>query len=126
MNGPFFSERGIIPYSSTLRSFTHCARRSLRNPRTGPDTRCEIEQNGQTKRVPCAFEMFSTITAQPGRQNRISTCGAGCIFDVRRNIGFATALAAGLAAGFAAWRRAGLPAARRVDRLVDLVLEAVM
>ena len=41
MNGPFFSERAIVspflyPYSSTRRSLTHCARRSLRNPRTGP------------------------------------------------------------------------------------------
>jgi len=116
----------MLSYSSTRRSFTHCARRSLRNPRTGPATRCEIEQNGQTNRVPCAFAIFSTITAQPGRQNRISTCGAGCSFDASRDNGFAAAFAAGLAPAFAAWRRTVLPAARRVDRLLDLVLEAVI
>ena len=66
MNGPFFSERGIVsPYSSTRRSFTHCARRIFRNPRTGPETRCESGQKGHTKRVPCAFGIFSTITAHP-------------------------------------------------------------
>jgi hypothetical protein len=116
----------MLSYSSTRRSFTHCARRSLRNPRTGPATRCEIEQNGQTNRVPCAFETFSTITAQPGRQKRISTCGAGCSFEASRDNGFDGVLAAGFAAGLAAWRRTVLPAARRVDRLLDLVLEAVM
>src|SRR5712692_3030972 len=78
MNGPFFSERGIFPsYSVTRRSLTHCARRNLRNPRTGPGTRCETVQNGHTKRVPSAEAVFSTITDQPGLQNRKSTCSGG-------------------------------------------------
>src|SRR6185437_14249040 len=64
-------------YSPTRRSFTHCARRMRRKPRTGPGTRCDTGQNGQTKRVPCAFGVFSTITAQPGLQIRYITCGWG-------------------------------------------------
>src|ERR1700730_17798940 len=65
-NGPFFSERpiGFLPcsfsqpyrlraYSSTRRILIHCARRTLRKPRTGPDTRCEWVQKGHTNRVPC-------------------------------------------------------------------------
>src|SRR5579872_2326399 len=64
-------------YSPTRRSFTHCARRIRRKPRTGPGTRCDTGQNGQTKRVPCAFGVFSTITAQPGLQIRYITCGWG-------------------------------------------------
>src|SRR5665213_1967592 len=82
MNGPFFSERPIVSpyaltlmllsrfffadYSSTLRHLIHCARRNLRKPRTGPGTRCDTGQNGHTNRVPCAFGVFSTVTAQPG------------------------------------------------------------
>src|SRR5580700_12113723 len=51
MNGPFLSERGMFllyldSYSSTLRSLTHCARRILRKPRTGPGTRCDTGQKG--------------------------------------------------------------------------------
>ncbi len=57
-------------YSSTRRSFTHFSRRSLRNPRTGPDTRCESGQKGHTNLVPCALGIFSTITAQPFRHRR--------------------------------------------------------
>src|ERR1700722_12190809 len=65
--GPFLSERGIFPvpptpYSSTRRNLTHCARRILRNPRTGPETRCDNVQKGQTKRVPCWLGFFSTHT----------------------------------------------------------------
>jgi hypothetical protein len=117
MNGPFLSERAIVSphhsilldapffpqalrlalYSSTRRHFTHCARRNLRNPRTGPGTRCETGQNGHTKRVPCAFGAFSTVTAHPGLHRRYSTCtgttGANRL--------------AGLAAGFAGAGAAG-------------------
>ena len=86
MNGPFFSERGICSstscfYSSTLRNFTHCARRNFLNPRTGPGTRCDSGQNGQTKRVPCAFGIVSTITAQLDLHRRKKTCGAGASLD---------------------------------------------
>src|ERR1700722_1826882 len=62
--------RHLLSYSSTRRSFTHCARRTLLNPRTGPETRCDNGQKGQTNRVPCAFGILSTITAQPDRHNR--------------------------------------------------------
>src|ERR1700726_88475 len=91
-NGPFFSERAIFyPYSSTLRKRLHCARRIFLNPRTGPGTRCDLGQNGQTKRVPRAFGMRSTITAQPGLHSLYSTGSGG-----------ATNFAAGFtAAGFA-------------------------
>ena len=85
MKGPFLSERGInlsnLPYSSTRRSFTHCARRNFRNPRTGPGTRCDSGQNGQTNRVPCMFGILSTITAHPALHSRKKTCGAGSSFD---------------------------------------------
>src|SRR6266478_4852684 len=64
-------------YSSTRRSLIHCARRILRNPRTGPGTRCESGQNGHTNRVPCAFGVFSTATAHPGLHNRYCTCKGG-------------------------------------------------
>src|ERR1700690_3996793 len=90
MNGPFLSERGIFfSYSSTRRNFTHCARRIFRNPRTGPETRCESGQKGHTKRVPCAFGIFSTITAQPGLQIRNNTCGGGVSFETVFTTGFA-------------------------------------
>jgi hypothetical protein len=62
--------RHLLSYSSTRRSFTHCARRTLLNPRTGPETRCDNGQKGQTNRVPCAFGILSTMTAQPDRHNR--------------------------------------------------------
>src|ERR1039457_1040696 len=119
MNGPFLSERAIVsPYSSTRRSLTHCARRSLRNPRTGPWTRCETGQNGHTNRVPCAFGVFSTLTAQPGLQNRYSTCTGAT----------ATNRAVGLT-GFAG--RAGRTdlldrATRRVIERVRLLRDALM
>ena len=86
-------------YSSTRRNFTHCARRSLLNPRTGPGTRCDNGQKGQTNRVPCAFGIFSTITAQPDRHNFTSTCGAGCSFEPIRPTGLATGLPAAVRAG---------------------------
>jgi len=57
--------------------------------------------------VPCAFAILSTITAQPARQSRKCTCGAG--------ISRAANFDSGLAAGFTfADRRAG--AAFRVVR----------
>ncbi len=87
---------GLAGYSSTRRHFTHCARRSLRKPRTGPGTRCETGQNGHTKRVPCAFGVFSTVTAQPGLHSRYSTCTGTT--GVKRLAGLA-GLGAGRAAG---------------------------
>ena len=78
-----------LPYSSTRRKRPHWACRIFLNPRTGPGTRCDFGQNGQTKRVPSAFGMRSTITAQPGLHSLYSTGSGG-----------ATTLAAGLATGF--------------------------
>src|SRR5215470_143106 len=115
-NGPFFRERAT--YSSTRRKRPHWARRIFLNPRTGPGTRCDFGQNGQTKRVPRAFGVRSTITAQPGLHSLYSTGSRGT-----------TALAAGLAATFAASRftarftgRARRPALRvvRVARICSL------
>ncbi len=98
MNGPFLSERAIVsPYSSTRRSLIHCARRSFLNPRTAPDTRWEIAQNGHTNRVPCELGALSTLTAHPGLQNRYSTC-----------TGTATKRTAGLTAFTGRLPRAGL------------------
>jgi hypothetical protein len=85
------SDRGIDCYSSTRRNFTHCARRNFLNPRTGPGTRCESGQNGQTNRVPCACGIFSTLTAHPGRHNRNITWGGGANFDTAFFTGFAAA-----------------------------------
>src|SRR5579864_211231 len=82
-----------------------------RKPRTGPGTRGDTGQNGHTKRVPCAFGVFSTITAQPGLQIRYITCGCGITtFNFR--------------AGFAAGRtRLEARAARReVLRVVRVAL----
>ena len=97
----------------------HCARRTLRKPRTGPGTRCDTGQNGQTKRVPCAFGVFSTVTAHPGLHSRYSTCTGTA--DANRPTGFA---------GFAAGRvaRAGLcvRATRRAAVLVRLVRDALI
>src|SRR5579859_1628803 len=77
-NGPFFNERAIVlGYSSTLRKRTHCARRIFLKPRTGPGTRCDLGQNGHTKRVPCALGMRSTITDQPGLHSLYSTGSGG-------------------------------------------------
>jgi hypothetical protein len=102
----------LLPYSSTRRKRPHCACRIFLNPRTGPGTRCDFGQNGQTKRVPSAFGIRSTITAQPGLHSLYSTGSGG-----------AAALAAGLATGFTAARftarftgRARRPA-ERVDRV---------
>src|ERR1700678_491842 len=107
-----------LTYPSTLRILIHCARRTLLNPRTGPETRCDTVQNGQTNRVPCAFGIVSTITAQPARHNRYCTCGAGVSFET-----FTATFAAGLAARFTARRGAAFLARRvagRAARLVDL------
>src|ERR1700733_15545872 len=82
-----------LTYPSTLRILIHCARRTLLNPRTGPETRCDTVQNGQTNRVPCAFGIVSTITAQPARHNRYCTCGAGVSFETFTDT-FATGFAA--------------------------------
>src|SRR5712664_2747591 len=77
-NGPFFSERAIcFLYSSTRRKRLHCARRIFLNPRTGPGTRCDFGQNGQTNRVPCAFAIRSTITDQPGLHSLYRTGSSG-------------------------------------------------
>jgi len=64
-------------YSPTLRNFSHCGRRILRNPRTGPGTRCDTGQKGQTNRVPCAFGARSTITPQPDLHSRYRIGGSG-------------------------------------------------
>jgi len=96
MNGPFLSERAIVspyssatlrfyfsPYSSTRRSLIHCARRSLRNPRTGPGTRVKRAER-HTNRVPWAFGVFSTATAHPGLHNRYCTCTGGAATNRQR------------------------------------------
>src|ERR1700704_3495018 len=134
MNGPFLSERAIVSpcssaalrlysstYSSTRRSLIHCARRSLRNPRTGPGTRCESGQNGHTNRVPCAFGVFSTATAHPGLHNRYCTCTGGA----------ATNRPAGLAGFSRRARRAGRAdlrarVTRRAVERVRLLLVALI
>jgi len=107
-----------LTYPSTLRILIHCARRTLLNPRTGPDTRCDTVQNGHTNRVPCAFGIVSTITAQPARHNRYCTCGAGTNFET-----FTAAFAAGFTVRLTARRGAAFLARRvagRAARLVDL------
>jgi hypothetical protein len=71
------------------------------NPRTGPGTRCDLGQKGQTKRVPCAFGMRSTITPHPGLHSLYSTGSGGTITGFR----FArTALTTTFGAGFFAAR----------------------
>src|SRR5216683_2463273 len=66
-----------IPYSSTRRKRPHGARRIFLNPRTGPGTRCDFGQNGQTNRVPCAFAIRSTMTDQPGLHSLYRTGSSG-------------------------------------------------
>jgi hypothetical protein len=59
-----------------------------------PGTRCDNGQNGQTNRVPCAFGILSTITAQPGLHSRYSNCGAsGTSFEanLHRRLGLRAA-----------------------------------
>src|SRR5882724_3403679 len=101
-NGPFFSERAIsLLYSSTRRKRPQGACRIFLNPRTGPGTRCDFGQNGQTNLVPIAFGARSTITAHPGLQslyNAGSSGTAGCFLTSTAT--FAT----GLATGFGATR----------------------
>ena len=106
----FLANAASFLYSSTRRSFTHCARRIFLNPRTGPETRCDFGQNGHTKRVPCAFGILSTITAQPGLHSRYNTCGAG--------IFLAETFTTGFAAGFTARRETAFRArdTRRTPR----------
>src|SRR5215468_5815859 len=120
-NGPFFSERAT--YSSTRRNRPHWACRIFLNPRTGPGTRCDFGQNGQTNRVPKAFGVRSTMTAQPGLHSLYSIGSRG---TATFTAGFPAR--AGLAAALAARRftarftgRARRPALRveRVARIVS-------
>src|SRR5215469_1994689 len=109
--------RSSILYSSTRRSFTHCARRIRRKPRTGPGTRCDTGQNGQTNRVPCALGSFSTTTAQLDLHSRYIVCGGGI-----------TTLA--LRTGFTSCRtcfraRAARPDTLRVVRVTLIVLPSI-
>jgi hypothetical protein len=97
-------------YSSTRRSLIHCARRIFLNPRTGPETRCDSGQKGHTKRVPCAFGIFSTMTAQPVLHNRSCTCGAGTDLETA----FTTGFTARRTTDFRA--RAGRRVVRRAER----------
>ena len=60
-------------YSSTRRKRPHCARRIFLNPRTGPGTRWDLGQNGQTNLVPCAFAVRSTTTDHPGLHSLYKT-----------------------------------------------------
>ena len=60
--------------------------------------------------------MFSTITAQPGRQMRNKICGAGVSLDTVLTTGLMTGFTTGFATGFTACRRAVFRA--RVVRLV--------
>src|SRR5208283_5008652 len=105
----------LLAYSSTRRKRPHGACRIFLKPRTGPGTRCDFGQNGQTKRVPSALGIRSTITAQPGLHSLYSTGSGG-----------ATSLAAGLTTGFIAARwtarftgRVRRPAVR-VDRVARI------
>jgi hypothetical protein len=64
----------------------------------------------------------STITAQPGRQKRYNTCGAGADFEMIRPTGLAAAFATGFAARRGTAFRAR--AARRVERR-DVLLAVI-
>src|SRR4029077_15910472 len=96
-----------IPYSSTRRKRPHGARRIFLNPLTGPGTRRDLGQNGHTNRVPCAFGIRSTMTAQPGLHSlyRTGSGGATTTFPAGR---------AGLVLSAAA--RFVVPLAGRADR----------
>src|SRR5216684_1482471 len=123
-NGPFFSERAIsLLYSSTRRKRPQGACRIFLNPRTGPGTRCDFGQNGQTNLVPIAFGARSTITAHPGLQSlyKAGSSGiAGCFLTNPATLatGFATRLLDRFAPDRTAVRR---PAVRlvRVARIAS-------
>src|SRR2546421_8514244 len=93
-NGPFFNERAMDPYSSTRRKRPHWGRRTFLKPRTGPGTRCDFGQNGQTNRVPCAFGILSTITAQPGLHSLYNTGSGGATTTLAERTGLALFLTA--------------------------------
>src|SRR5215813_13563289 len=121
-NGPFFNERAISCYSSTRRKRPHWACRTFLNPRTGPGTRWDFGQNGQTNRVPCAFGVRSTITVQPGLHSLYNTGSSGTIWDLRNG---STGLATGFgttrfAARFAGRTRRFASALRAADRFVRI------
>src|SRR5712691_9868365 len=121
-NGPFFSERAMsLGYSSTLRKRLHCARRIFLKPRTGPGTRCDLGQNGQTKRVPWALGMRSTMTDQPGLHSLYSTGSGGTITAFTGRTGFAL-----MAVRFADARFTGRLVRRLAARPVRAVLVARM
>jgi len=105
----------LLPYSSTRRSRLHCALRIFLNPRTGPGTRCDFGQNGQTKRVPCAFGIRSTTTAHPGLHSLYSTGSGGAT-------GVFTAGFTGLLLALATGRLADARFAGRASRFAALRL----
>src|SRR5258708_25067553 len=108
-----------IPYSSTRRKRPHGARRIFLNPRTGPGTRCDFGQNGQTNRVPCAFAIRSTMTAQPGLHSLYSTGSSGATAALTNGrTGFPLFAVTRLAARFTGRLRRAAVRGVRVDRIV--------